>query len=236
MSKCDPFFGGFGDVTFVGRQDGYFRSKRYRNLLDAEIENQLIEAELKKAYSDVRAFERQLKDSGTVILKFFRKSPKKNKRLACLPCRRIPLPLGGFPMPFCRGTSVTTITLRRWRCLLNPTLRVNPHGTGFPKECQSRHLSGATASGRCFVRWRQGTKEGGRAGNKGSFGFALVLQRSLFRKYRHEQEPAQEARRKARPAKTALRSSTMSCTVCASLGHRLRGGGMLREREGTSGG
>ena len=116
-----PFLWRFWRRTPSADRMAIFDRSWYRNLLDAEIENQLNEAELIKAYSDVRAFERQLKDGGTVILKFFLEISKKNKRLAFLPCRQIPPRPGGFPMPFCRGTSVTTITSRRWKgCSVNP--------------------------------------------------------------------------------------------------------------------
>ena len=58
----------------------------YRNLLDAEISGEFNEADLIKAYSGVRAFERQLKDGGTVILKFFLEISKKEQaaRLSAL--------------------------------------------------------------------------------------------------------------------------------------------------------
>ena len=38
---------------------------------DAQINGIISEADLKKAYADVRNFERQMRDGGTIILKFF---------------------------------------------------------------------------------------------------------------------------------------------------------------------
>ena len=81
-----PFLWRFWRRTPSADRMAIFDRSWYRNLLDAEIENQLNEAELKKAYSDVRAFERQLKDGGTVILKFFLEISKKEQaaRLSAL--------------------------------------------------------------------------------------------------------------------------------------------------------
>ncbi len=81
-----PFLWRFWRRTPSAERMAIFDRSWYRNLLDAEIENQLSEADLKKAYSDVRSFERQLKDSGTIILKFFLEISKKEQatRLAAL--------------------------------------------------------------------------------------------------------------------------------------------------------
>lgn len=81
-----PFLWRFWRRTPSADRMAIFDRSWYRNLLDAEIENQLSEADLKKAYSDVRSFERQLKDSGTIILKFFLEISKKEQatRLAAL--------------------------------------------------------------------------------------------------------------------------------------------------------
>ena len=81
-----PFLWRFWRRTPSADRMAIFDRSWYRNLLDAEIANQLSEADLKKAYSDVRAFERQLKDGGTVILKFFLEISKKEQaaRLAAL--------------------------------------------------------------------------------------------------------------------------------------------------------
>ena len=58
----------------------------YRSLLDAQINGIISEADLKKAYADVRNFERQMRDGGTIILKFFLEVSKKEQaaRLAAL--------------------------------------------------------------------------------------------------------------------------------------------------------
>ena len=81
-----PFLWRFWRRTPSADRMAIFDRSWYRNLLDVEIANQLNEADLKKAYSDVRAFERQLKDGGTVILKFFLEISKKEQaaRLAVL--------------------------------------------------------------------------------------------------------------------------------------------------------
>lgn len=81
-----PFLWRFWCRTPSADRMTIFDRSWYRNLLDAELENQLSEVDLKKAYSDVRAFERQLKDSGTVIFKFFLEISKKEQatRLATL--------------------------------------------------------------------------------------------------------------------------------------------------------
>ena len=81
-----PFLWRFWRRTPSANRMAIFDRSWYRNLLDAEIANELSEADLKKAYSDVRAFERQMKDGGTVILKFFLEITKKEQaaRLAAL--------------------------------------------------------------------------------------------------------------------------------------------------------
>jgi len=81
-----PFLWRFWRRTPSADRMAIFDRSWYRNLLDSEIANQLSSADLKKAYSDVRAFERQLRDGGTVILKFFLEITKKEQaaRLATL--------------------------------------------------------------------------------------------------------------------------------------------------------
>ena len=81
-----PFLWRFWRRTPSADRMAIFDRSWYRNLLDSEIANQLSSADLKKAYSDVRAFERQLRDGGTVILKFFLAITKKEQaaRLATL--------------------------------------------------------------------------------------------------------------------------------------------------------
>jgi len=66
-----PFLWRFWRRTPSTGRIAIFDRSWYRNLLDAEIDNQLSEAMLARAYEDVRAFERQLRDGGTIILKFF---------------------------------------------------------------------------------------------------------------------------------------------------------------------
>ena len=81
-----PFLWRFWRRTPSADRMAIFDRSWYRNLLDSEIANQLSSSDLKKAYADVRAFERQLKDGGTVILKFFLEISKKEQaaRLAAL--------------------------------------------------------------------------------------------------------------------------------------------------------
>jgi polyphosphate:AMP phosphotransferase len=74
-----PFLWRFWRRTPSANRMAIFDRSWYRNLLDAEIANQMSEADFKKAYSDVRAFERQMKDGGTVILKFFLEITKKEQ-------------------------------------------------------------------------------------------------------------------------------------------------------------
>ena len=66
-----PFLWRFWRRTPSTGRIAIFDRSWYRNLLDADIDNQLSEARLARAYEDVRAFERQLRDGGTIILKFF---------------------------------------------------------------------------------------------------------------------------------------------------------------------
>ena len=81
-----PFLWRFWRRTPSADRMAIFDRSWYRNLLDSEIANQFSSADLKKAYADVRAFERQLRDGGTVILKFFLEITKKEQaaRLATL--------------------------------------------------------------------------------------------------------------------------------------------------------
>jgi len=66
-----PFLWRFWNRTPSTGRIAIFDRSWYRNLLDADIDNRMSEAGLTKAYEDVRAFERQLRDGGTIILKFF---------------------------------------------------------------------------------------------------------------------------------------------------------------------
>jgi len=66
-----PFLWRFWSRTPSTGRIAIFDRSWYRNLLDADIDNRMSEARLARAYEDVRAFERQLRDGGTIILKFF---------------------------------------------------------------------------------------------------------------------------------------------------------------------
>jgi polyphosphate:AMP phosphotransferase len=66
-----PFLWRFWKRTPSTGRIAIFDRSWYRNLLDADIDNRMSEAGLARAYHDVRAFERQLRDGGTIILKFF---------------------------------------------------------------------------------------------------------------------------------------------------------------------
>ena len=81
-----PFLWRFWRRTPSADRMAIFDRSWYRNLLDSEIANQFSSSDLTKAYADVRAFERQLRDGGTVILKFFLEITKKEQaaRLATL--------------------------------------------------------------------------------------------------------------------------------------------------------
>ena len=81
-----PFLWRFWRRTPSADRMAIFDRSWYRNLIDSEIACQFSSSDLKKAYADVRAFERQLRDGGTVILKFFLEITKKEQaaRLATL--------------------------------------------------------------------------------------------------------------------------------------------------------
>ena len=81
-----PFLWRFWRRTPSAERMAIFDRSWYRNLLDAQVTNSLGSKDLKKAYSDVRAFERQMRDGGMVILKFFLEVSKKEQatRLAAL--------------------------------------------------------------------------------------------------------------------------------------------------------
>jgi len=81
-----PFLWRFWRRTPSAERMAIFDRSWYRNLLDAQVTSSLGSKDLKKAYSDVRAFERQMRDGGTVIFKFFLEVSKKEQatRLASL--------------------------------------------------------------------------------------------------------------------------------------------------------
>ena len=66
-----PFLWRFWRRTPSAERMAIFDRSWYRSLLDAKINGIISEADLKKAYADVRNFERQMRDGGTIILKFF---------------------------------------------------------------------------------------------------------------------------------------------------------------------
>ena len=81
-----PFLWRFWRRTPSADRMAIFDRSWYRNLLDSTINRTLSEEELKKAYADVRAFERQLRDGGTVFFKIFLDISKKEQasRLAAM--------------------------------------------------------------------------------------------------------------------------------------------------------
>jgi len=81
-----PFLWRFWRRTPSAERMAIFDRSWYRNLMDAQVTSSLGSKDLKKAYSDVRAFERQMRDGGMVILKFFLEVSKKEQatRLAAL--------------------------------------------------------------------------------------------------------------------------------------------------------
>ena len=81
-----PFLWRFWRRTPSADRMAIFDRSWYRNLLDSTINRTLSEEELKKAYADVRAFERQLRDGGTVFFKIFLDISKKEQacRLATM--------------------------------------------------------------------------------------------------------------------------------------------------------
>ena len=81
-----PFLWRFWRRTPSTGRIAIFDRSWYRNLLDADIDQRMSEAGLARAYEDVRAFERQLRDGGTIILKFFLEITRQEQaaRLAAL--------------------------------------------------------------------------------------------------------------------------------------------------------
>ena len=81
-----PFLWRFWRRTPSADRIAIFDRSWYRSLLDNKINGLLEEVDLVKAYEDVRAFERQLRDGGTLIFKFFLEISKKEQasRLAAL--------------------------------------------------------------------------------------------------------------------------------------------------------
>ena len=81
-----PFLWRFWRRTPSAERMAIFDRSWYRSLLDAKINRTINDADLEKAYEDVRNFERQMRDGGTVILKFFLEISKREQatRLAAL--------------------------------------------------------------------------------------------------------------------------------------------------------
>ena len=66
-----PFLWRFWSRTPSADRMAIFDRSWYRSILDGAVNGDLDEDALDKAYADIRAFERQLKDGGTIIIKFF---------------------------------------------------------------------------------------------------------------------------------------------------------------------
>ena len=81
-----PFLWRFWRRTPSAERMAIFDRSWYRSLLDAKINRTINDTDLEKAYEDVRNFERQMRDGGTVILKFFLEISKREQatRLAAL--------------------------------------------------------------------------------------------------------------------------------------------------------
>ena len=74
-----PFLWRFWSRTPSADRMAIFDRSWYRSILDGAVTGDLDEKALAKAFADVRAFERQLKDGGTVIVKFFLNISKKEQ-------------------------------------------------------------------------------------------------------------------------------------------------------------
>ena len=74
-----PFLWRFWRRTPSAEKMAIFDRSWYRNLLDEVVDGNLDGANLQKAYADICSFERQLRDSGTIIFKFFLNISKKEQ-------------------------------------------------------------------------------------------------------------------------------------------------------------
>ena len=83
-----PFLWRFWRRTPSAERMAIFDRSWYRNLLDSTINRTLNEEELKKAYADVRAFERPIGMEAPCSSKSFSISVKKNRLPALLLCRK----------------------------------------------------------------------------------------------------------------------------------------------------
>ena len=74
-----PFLWRFWRRTPSAEKMAIFDRSWYRNLLDEVVDGNLSGEDLEKAYTDIRSFERQLRDSGTIIFKLFLNISKKEQ-------------------------------------------------------------------------------------------------------------------------------------------------------------
>ena len=79
MSSYALFYGASGDVRHPLRKWPFLTGVGTGILLDEVVDGNLSGEDLEKAYTDIRSFERQLRDSGTVIFKFFLDISKKEQ-------------------------------------------------------------------------------------------------------------------------------------------------------------
>ena len=85
-----PFLWRFWRRTPSADRMAIFDRSWYRNLLDDVVDGKLDEKEVEKMYSDIRFFERQLRDSGTIIFKFFLDISKKEQSVRLQALRENP--------------------------------------------------------------------------------------------------------------------------------------------------
>ena len=85
-----PFLWRFWRRTPSADRMAIFDRSWYRNLLDDVVDGKLDEEEIEKMYSDIRFFERQLRDSGTIIFKFFLDISKKEQSVRLQALRENP--------------------------------------------------------------------------------------------------------------------------------------------------
>ena len=85
-----PFLWRFWRRTPSAERMAIFDRSWYRNLLDDVVDGKLDEQEIEKMYSDIRFFERQLRDSGTIIFKFFLNISKKEQSVRLQALRENP--------------------------------------------------------------------------------------------------------------------------------------------------
>ena len=108
-----PFLWRFWRRTPSADRMAIFDRSWYRNLLDDVVDGKLDEQEVEKMYSDIRSFERQLRDSGTIIFKFFLDISKKEQSVRLQALRKIQTLHGGWMMVCLRGITNTMIISRK---------------------------------------------------------------------------------------------------------------------------